>query len=401
MNLWNPNTDFFDNYYDKGKYKFAWRLSILFTFVFGVLSGLFLFLNTTATLFYFAVFIIAILTTTYLHFTKKFNVVFWSFIVTASLLVTLSLNIIVDTAHYSDLLWIIAIILFGYVALNRIVGILFTVLHCINIFFYFYFTFNKHVNELRNQEGLELLGVAIEVALGLIVITYLISEYLKFQEYAKNELQQKNKELQQHIKIIDAKSHENEVLLKEVHHRVKNNLQIIISMLRMQMDELQTPESIDQFNQAINRIMAISLIHQRLYQFDDLSQVEAKIYLKDLSETIRESARLDVDVDIEINAPTIVIDLETIVPIGLLINELLLNSFKHAFKANQQGHICIDLKEDDGTFKLHYFDSGVWKESDSVGFGTQLVDALTEQMNGEYSRSESEFTFHLRPMVGI
>ena len=118
---------------------------------------------------------------------------------------------------------------------------------------------------------------------------------------------------------LKQKNKENLTLVKEIHHRVKNNLQIIISLLRLQKGELKSLEAKEHFTEAINRIMVMSLIHKKLYQQEELASISIKSYLEDLSSDIISITSLGKPVEVVINSNIETIGLKTIVPLGLLI----------------------------------------------------------------------------------
>lgn len=258
---------------------------------------------------------------------------------------------------------------------------------------------NRHMEHLRVQTDLELISITFEMVFALFTMTYLLSEYLHLQQYAEHKLSEMNQELEIQNRLINLKSEENELLVKEIHHRVKNNLQIVISLLRMQMNDVELPETRQQLNDAINRVMTMSLIHQKLYQDNELASINPKRYFENLSKEILSIAGNDRDIQITIDAQIQNVGLKTIVPLGLMINELLSNSLKHAFGDAKKGEITIHLSRQNGNYlRFIYCDSGRWKESSgqSNGFGSELLQMLTVQLEGKVSRIESCFTFELK-----
>ncbi|MCL4857154.1 MAG: sensor histidine kinase, partial [Flavobacteriales bacterium] len=208
-----------------------------------------------------------------------------------------------------------------------------------------------------------------------------------------------NQGLETQNQLITAKNNENILLMKEVHHRVKNNLQIIISLLRLQKGNL-APEIQQKFDESINRIMTMSLIHSKLYQSNDFSKINIKSYIEDLINEILLSLSIDDNINTNIVSNVDAIGLKTIVPLGLILNELLSNSFKHAFKECEIGSISIEInKINNHEFELNYYDSGKWMDVTTekrVKFGLELIETLTEQLDGTMSRVESKYNFKLK-----
>lgn len=204
-------------------------------------------------------------------------------------------------------------------------------------------------------------------------------------------------------KIIRAKNAENELLLKEIHHRVKNNLEMVKSLIALQSAQLEDSATKDAMIASQNRVQSMGIIHQKLYQGENLGSIEMKDYFLNLSEGILDTFNADDKVKIECAMENLDLDVDTAVPIGLIVNELLTNALKYAFPENIEGKISISLeKTKDNHLKLKVSDNGIGKVKGlapkGTGFGTQLVSLLTQQLNGKMTeRSESgtliEFDF--------
>jgi two-component sensor histidine kinase len=280
-----------------------------------------------------------------------------------------------------------------FVGLGRKVGFIFLSIHSLFIGFFFFFTLNRHIAILKERTTLEITGDYIEILLAMFCIGYVVLQYLKMNEYSESELKKINQQL------LD-KNNENIVLIKEVHHRVKNNLQIITSLLRLQKHELND-ESKEKFDEAINRIMAMSIIHRKLYQTEELSKIDVESYIHELINEIISSLTTHTNIKTNISSNIESIGLKTIVPFGLLMNELLSNSFKHAFTDINNGTIDITINtnsDSDSNLFLNYSDSGAWKEptNSSSQFGLELIQVLTDQLEGTFKRQASEYTFTLQ-----
>jgi two-component system, sensor histidine kinase PdtaS len=165
----------------------------------------------------------------------------------------------------------------------------------------------------------------------------------------------------------------------------------------MQRDEMKSRESETHFNEAINRIMTISLVHQKLYQEKELAHVNLNNYLGELIVDIARMTDDHRDIKLVLNNDLDRVGLKTIIPLGLLLNELITNSYKHAFDGQDSGSITIDVRNLGGDFfELLYADSGIWKgHSENGGFGLELMELLTSQLEGVMERSESSYYFKL------
>jgi two-component sensor histidine kinase/tetratricopeptide (TPR) repeat protein len=186
------------------------------------------------------------------------------------------------------------------------------------------------------------------------------------------------------------KNAENELLLKEIHHRVKNNLQVISSLLSLQSAQIQDETVLDAMRESQNRVRSMALIHQKLYQGENLAAVEMRDYFTTLGESVLDSFGVEAD-QIQVKTPMepLELDVDTAIPIGLIVNELVTNSMKYAFPNEKRGEIQISLNEEaDRHLRLVVADTGVGMDANAVaaskgtGFGSQLVQLLTMQLNG-------------------
>jgi len=202
--------------------------------------------------------------------------------------------------------------------------------------------------------------------------------------------------------LISKQNKEKEVMLKEIHHRVKNNLQIITSILRLQSHDIENEKVSAPFEEAINRISSISLIHEKMYQSDALSNFDLESHFKSLSMTIIANYRFQKEIDIDIQSTLSMTHSNSIVPLAMLYNELITNSVKHAFKDVEDPEISVAFNPiDNACFKMNYSDNGQWKENSTESFGTELILAMTEQLEGKYTLEKTtsgtfyQFTFSI------
>lgn len=185
-------------------------------------------------------------------------------------------------------------------------------------------------------------------------------------------------------RLITASLKEKETLLREIHHRVKNNLQIISSLLSLQSRFIEDKSAKDAVNEGQNRVKSMALIHQKLYQNDNLSGVEALEYIENLTSTLRATYGVDADrVVVNYDVDKLNIDVDTIIPIGLILNELISNAFKHAFPDEKQGQITIGLKQRNNQLELKVSDNGVGGATDitqSDSFGIRMIRSLAMKL---------------------
>jgi PAS domain S-box-containing protein len=191
---------------------------------------------------------------------------------------------------------------------------------------------------------------------------------------------------------LNASLKEKEVLLKEVHHRVKNNLQIISSLLSLQAETLKDEKMMELMIESQNRIKSMALIHEKLYQTKALSKIDVRSYITELIDNLVTSYLTDKNsVKMELAIENIEFDIDTGIDVGLIINELISNSFKYAFPKDFTGEkkISVAIKKDENTGKVLMLiqDTGVGIRSDfdlaaSESLGLQLVDTLVQQFEG-------------------
>jgi two-component sensor histidine kinase len=182
---------------------------------------------------------------------------------------------------------------------------------------------------------------------------------------------------------------EKDVLLKEIHHRVKNNLQVISSLLNLQSRFLKHPDDVDLFKESQRRIRSMALIHEKLYQSKSLSRIEFASYARRLVESLLASnLRGAQPIGMKAELEEVYLDIQTAIPCGLIVNELVMNALKHAFPGGRGGTIKLGLRMDaDGRVELTVGDDGVGLPpglnvlaGDSMGM--QIVTMLTQQLDG-------------------
>jgi PAS domain S-box-containing protein len=198
---------------------------------------------------------------------------------------------------------------------------------------------------------------------------------------------------------IRASLNEKEVLLKEIHHRVKNNLQIISSMLNLQAIQIMDDDLKAVFKESMGRVQSMAIVHEKMYHSKDLSKIGFAEYINDLTRELFSSYGVDPSQIISrVNIEDIKLGVDIAIPCGLIVNELISNSLKHAFPNGEKGEISIDLNRDpDDNFKLMVCDNGKgfpenvdFTEMESLGL--RLVNTLVEQLKGTIEMERSEGT---------
>jgi two-component sensor histidine kinase len=203
----------------------------------------------------------------------------------------------------------------------------------------------------------------------------------------QDEINEKNQSLQHLIAIQNKLLEEKEWLVKEIHHRVKNNLQIVMSLLNTQAAFLDDKDALNAIRESRYRMQAISLIHQKLYQSENMALIDMNTYIKDLVEYLKDGFSNVNKIRFDLQIAPINLDVSQSVPIGLILNEAITNSIKYAFTGN--GVITISLQETlPGQLTLIIADNGIGLPAESnsqprkLSMGMMLINTLAEQLDG-------------------
>ena len=191
--------------------------------------------------------------------------------------------------------------------------------------------------------------------------------------------------------IAEASLAKNELLLKEIHHRVKNNLQIVSSLLNLQTKNTEDESALEAMKEGQNRVKAMALIHQGLYQHEDIATIQFQDYAQQLLQQLSGIYTLDKPINTSVTGENTSLDIDTAVPLGLILNELITNSFKYAFQEVEECSIAIQLSqgEEKGSYQLKVTDNGQglpkdfdWKKTKSIGL--RLIRRLSKQLYGNF-----------------
>ena len=192
---------------------------------------------------------------------------------------------------------------------------------------------------------------------------------------------------------------EKELLLKEIHHRVKNNLQVVSSLLYLQAKYLKDKEAMSMFIESQNRIRSMSLVHEKLYRSKNLAQIDFSGYIKDLVKSLFRSYSINVNrIKLKMNVRKAVLDIDTAIPCGLILNELVSNALKHAFPENSSGEIQVMFKSTgSGKFELSVSDNGIglpdhFKIVEPSSLGMRLIETLVDQIRGKLEIEKNDGT---------
>ncbi len=250
----------------------------------------------------------------------------------------------------------------------------------------------KKDSRLAVQEARIYRQNAVQWATGGIALLLGLVLFLGYRNFRQK--QKSNTALSAANDLLEKKNKENELLLKEIHHRVKNNLQTISSLLNLQSSSITDANALEAVQESQNRVRSMGLIHQKLYQGDRLATVEMKDYFKTMGETLFHAFGMENQrVELDVNMQLVELDVDTAIPVGLIVNELITNSLKYAFPEGRSGTIEVSLQaENDNTLTLRTKDTGVGlqatqNQTKNDGFGSRLVHLLTLQLDGQLEES--------------
>jgi two-component system, sensor histidine kinase PdtaS len=241
------------------------------------------------------------------------------------------------------------------------------------------------INETRMKtskqwQGILVLGFILSSLLGGLAFYY-------YQITCKHTI-----ELEQQNALISRAYAEKDLLLREIHHRVKNNLQVVSSLLRLQSRHVQDNQAQEALLESRNRVNSMALIHQYLYQEEDITKISADEYIEKLVTTLYKSYNVsDKRIQFKANIEPLKLDVDTAIPLGLILNELITNALKHAFPDKKEGTLIVTLlRGGNDTIHLSVQDNGIGFDEKRLkqakeSFGWSLIELFSEKLNGHLS----------------
>ncbi len=225
-------------------------------------------------------------------------------------------------------------------------------------------------------------------ALALLAVALSIGLLYRTRQKNIRRLKEKNG-------IISKMLDEKEFLIKEIHHRVKNNLQVISSLLQLQSRYVEEPTALAALNEGESRVRSMSIIHHHLYSEDNLSQVDVPQYIDSLCESLLGSYNYKKqDIAIHRDIAPLALDVSMMIPLGLIINELITNAFKYAFEGREGGSIWVRIAEEGGQLLVSVKDDGIGMPADATqkGFGTRLINTFLRKLEAKAETIVAEGT---------
>lgn len=288
----------------------------------------------------------------------------------------------------SPFIFVLALVVFAGYATTRVYGRLYLNLNLLLIVLIYSqsittFSFTTNVVPVESQDLFSFLSIMFSVYL-------LGGVFGKNLLHTHHNLYKSKREIEERIK-------EKETLLKEVHHRVKNNLQTVSSLLSLQARSIEDEKMKSLIKSSQNRVISMAMIHEMLYMKDDLTKIEYKSYVQELTEYLVRSVKgAKNNIKLKIDIPDIKLGIDTAIPLGLLINEAITNALKYGIKDDDAGEIHIALiKEDEKEYVLNIGDNGVGF-SDKIDFkntkslGLKLIHNLVRQLKGSITKDATK-----------
>lgn len=313
-----------------------------------------------------------------------------------SLIIILTVLFAVDAIHYTTPMWMVVHVMFTFIVLQKICGLVSLLINFTALFIYVYFFLPGNLRAFGDFDRYDAFLYVIEFAILAVAIGYTLYVFINATKRSETQLMYINSTLNDKNALISRQKAEMEVMLKEIHHRVKNNLQIISSLLRLQARSEQVSEE-SVYHEAVNRISAMAIIHEKMYQDTTLSDFNVEQYIESLLDSLFQNYAVERKISTKVRVNIQSLSSKSLVPVAMLLNELVSNSIKHAFVGNDSPAIEIvlaDLMEDQ--FMIEYFDNGKWKEGDANSFGLEIIDAMTAQLDGTKTRrSNDDGTFYI------
>jgi two-component sensor histidine kinase len=207
--------------------------------------------------------------------------------------------------------------------------------------------------------------------------------------YGNQKKQVINELLEQQKEEISSQHEEKAIMLKEIHHRVKNNLQVVNSLLRFQSRNIEDKKILEMFEKAQKRVLSMAMLHEKMYRSDDLKHINIKEHFTHLIEDLIENYTVDKKIELDVIIDDIPIDIMVLTPLGLIVSELITNSIKYGFPNKIEGQVNVSLKQlTSEKIELIISDNGIGYNPDEIndGLGTKLVKMYAKQLNGKLEK---------------
>lgn len=388
---------------DNLNYKFAWNLAMATLIGVCAVFGVLFFVQPQYIVSGGAACILSFIFVLAFRYSYNYRRVAFFYSIAATALFAVLMFTQHEILHLVEYVWMFMIVNYAYTLSSRRVGNFILLLCTVIVSIHIVFFLEHNLSEFsKNITPEHILTSALIVLFGFLSFGYITRQHIKIKDLVKSDLKQSNLDLNVQNELIQAQKEEKEVMLMEIHHRVKNNLQVISSLLRLQANQVENEEVNKILQENVSRINSIALIHQKIYQSSNLAKIDYKNYLDDLIKAILATMGSKKEISFSIESDLDNIGNRTTVPMALIFNELITNSVKHAFHDIDDPQINITInKIDEKWFTLNYADNGVWKDkkAKSNSIGLDLIETFTEQLDGTVQLSvdsgKTEYHFKL------
>jgi len=253
--------------------------------------------------------------------------------------------------------------------------------------------------QIRYEYGVNVRKIVYITGVLLLIVLLIIAVILLWNRSLQREIVKRTiieEKLENSLLELGKKNEEKRAMLKEIHHRVKNNLQVVNSLLKFQSRKLESEEAINMFKETRNRVVSMALLHEKMYRSDDIHQIDVQDYISLLVEDLVKSYAVDKNIKLDIKIEAVNLMMRTLVPLGLIINEMITNSLKHGFKNKSEGVISVYIKHiQDVQYEMIIGDdgAGIEKGKKSTGIGVKLIQIFTKQLNGKLEQLDMPGAF--------
>jgi two-component sensor histidine kinase len=385
--FFSPSKNEYTDIFEKMRYLLSYRITLFLVLTLSVLLVLLFFYFDEQNLWITLVgFLTALGAFLYVKITGKYKTFIFIYNMCGAALCIFTLYYVNEQPRIVDSLWMVVSSILSFLTLGKRWGSIITAIHAIALATFFILFFNEQIVLMKSLTQMQINAFGFNIIICFAIIFYLNWQNITTNKEAQNQIKNSQKYLEEQFEIIKQQNDEKTVLLKEIHHRVKNNLQVIVSLLRLQSRDISDKEELKKFTESINRVLAMSLIHEKIYQTEDFSKIDLKDYFTTLANDMIRTVQVDKKIELDIHCKVEDLGLNPIVPLALIFNELLSNSIKYAFTEVNQPKITVKMNEGLKNFvEFTYSDNGNWKTpSRDNSFGLELIETLTEQLNGHY-----------------
>ena len=396
-----PPKSNYKDYYELAKFEVTWKMVVFISTSLAFLSVGYLVFDINSFLPTFYGLLSSLTLNVIFYYNKNYQLMGFIYVIYSILFLGVIMLFMTNILHIIEYVWLFIFTLYAFFILGNKVGFLVVAINVTFLTLYFMLVFETNMeNVVGEVTSFQLLATVANLALGFVLIGFLVGEFKATRKHADERYKSIYLDVTEKNRLIEAQNEEKTIMLKEIHHRVKNNLQVVSSLIRLQSFETEDLEAKRMFDSTVGRVLAMALIHEKMYQKDNLSKINLADYFKSLGQDLLDSYGTTQKVAFSIESELEIIGNRTVVPLAFIFNELISNSLKHAFANVKEGTIQVSINMyDQDYFTIKYQDNGQWikKIKDST-FGLELINTFTEQLDGKLNRvsDENGTTYTLR-----